>query len=212
MSFPNHHQIMAALDPNSPETIDRLIALHHEMFGEATMEADGAADGQGQDEAGKAGEAGGKDGANQAGKTGDDGEPLGAGGIKALQAERDARAKAEQERDALQKQIDDAKLSAEEKAAKDLQSAKDEGTEAKNLLEKYRVARDKGLDLNLAERLQGATRAELEADADNLKGILGAAAAGPKADDSAGKGGGTDKATATVAGGRDLYKDRHPSK
>ena len=75
---------------------------------------------------------------------------------------------------------------------------------------KYEVAADKGFDLKLAVRLNGTTKAELEADADNLKPLLGATPGTPKPDQSQGKGAGGGKA-AGVGAGRDLYRDTHPS-
>jgi hypothetical protein len=124
---------------------------------------------------------------------------LGDPGKRAIVAER-AKADAEKQRaDTLQKQIDDAKLTTEQKAAADLEAAKAEGTEAKGLVEKYRIAAAKGLDLSLAERLVGSTTAELEADADKLKTLLGAKPGTPAPDPSQGHGGGGGDKPASVA-------------
>lgn len=112
---------------------------------------------------GNADDAGAKD------DTGNAGEPLGEGGIKALQAERDARKQAEKERDDLLKQIDDSKKTAEQKAADDLKAARDES--ASNALKalKYEVAAEKEIPLRFASRLTGTSKEELLADADQLK-------------------------------------------
>jgi hypothetical protein len=138
-------------------------------------------------------------------------DPLKEPGLKALQAERDARAKAEADLAALRKQVEDAGKTAEQKAADDLKAttARADGAELKAL--KYEVAADKGIDLKLAGRLNGSTKAELEADADNLKALLGAKPGSPKPDSSQGKGGDGVKATG-VAAGRDLFRDTHPTK
>lgn len=139
-------------------------------------------------------------------------EPLGDKGLKALQAERDARQKAEQEAATLRKQIEDASKTAEQKAADELRAATAlaEGAALKAL--KYEVAAEKGIDLKLAGRLDGTTKAELEADADNLKTLIGAKpGATPKPDPSQGSGGDDQKPTG-VGAGRDLYRDTHSSK
>lgn len=86
-------EILADLDPTRPETIQALIDSHRDAFGGSMMMADGdddkkVADGAKPDEPAD----GDKD---KDGKTGD--EMLGAGGMKALQAERDARKKLETE-------------------------------------------------------------------------------------------------------------------
>ena len=105
--------------------------------------------------------------------------PLGPGGIKALQAERDARTKAEQERDALRKQIADANKTAEEKAAEALKEAQSlaETNAAKAL--RYEVAAELGVPLAMAARLVGNTREEIAADAVKLKEILAGATTPP---------------------------------
>ncbi len=134
---------------------------------------------------------------------------LGDPGKKALVAER-TKADTEKARaDALQKQIDDAKLSADEKAAKDLKEAQEQAATATLRALKYEVAAAKGIDLANAHRLTGSTKAELEADADAFKATFPVAGT-PKADPSQGKGGGKDGRSATgVTAGRDLYRDTH---
>lgn len=117
---------------------------------------------------------------------GDD-EKLGEAGLKALQAERDARKQAEDQLKAIQKQIDDAKKTAEEKAAEALQEAQKAATENATKALRYEVAAEKGLPLALASRLTGSTKEELLADADTLKSLIPAGAPGaPKPDPSVG--------------------------
>lgn len=117
-------------------------------------------------------------------------EKLGESGIKALQAERDARKAAEDQLKALRQQIEDASKTAEQKAADDLAAARKAATESAARALRYEVAASKGLDLKLAPRLTGTTQEELEADADALKALLGTPAPkNPKPDPSAGAGG-----------------------
>ena len=99
-------------------------------------------------------------------------EALGEGGKKALVAEREARETAEKALAALQREIEDSKKTAEQKAADDLEAARKEAAENATKALRYEVAAEKGLDLALASRLTGATREELEADADVLKGLI----------------------------------------
>ena len=101
-----------------------------------------------------------------------DDEPLGAGGIKALNAERDARAAAEKALADMRKEIEDGKKSTEQKAADDLAAATRARDEAATRALRYEVAADKGLDLKFAARLTGSTKEELEADADALMALI----------------------------------------
>lgn len=139
-------------------------------------------------------------------------EPLGEPGLKALQAERDARAKAESDLAALRKEIEDGKKSAEEKAADDLRAAQALAADATAKALRYEVAAAKGIPLALAGRLTGATKAEIEADADALKALIPETKAGnPKPDLSQGGGGGGGEKS-SVSRGRELYAERHKKK
>lgn len=155
----------------------------------------------------------GEQGSSEEGAKPSEDDTLGEKGLKALKAERDARAKAEADLAALRKEIADSKLTAEQKAAADLAEAQKTAQENAAKALRYEVAASKGLDLSLAPRLVGATKADLEADADALKESIGKAGTGtPRPDPSAGGGaGGADK-TASVGAGRDLYAERHKSK
>lgn len=143
----------------------------------------------------------------------EDDEPLGPAGRKALAAARAKASEATRHAAALQKQIDDSKKTAEEKAADDLAAAQRDAADAHLKALKYEVAAAKGIDLKLAPRLTGATKAELEADADVLMESIPTPTGGtPKPDRSQGGGsGGTDKG-ASVSAGRDLFAERHPKK
>lgn len=99
-------------------------------------------------------------------------EPLGESGKKALEAEREARKKAEAELARIRKEIEDSKKSAEQKAAEELEEARRLAQENAAKALRYEVAAAKGLDLALAPRLTGTTREELEADAEALKALI----------------------------------------
>lgn len=98
--------------------------------------------------------------------------PLGEGGVKALQRERDARAAADKALADLRKEIEDGKKTAEQKAADDLAAEKRTSQENAAKALRYEVAAEKGLDLKFASRLTGSTKEELEADADALMALI----------------------------------------
>lgn len=151
------------------------------------------------------------------------GDPLGEPGIKALQAERDARQKAEQESAKLRKQIEDSKKSAEQKAADDLAAATRATAEADARaasaaldVARFQAAAKHGVPLSMAGRIQGSTPEEIDADAKGLADLLGQGGPGkpwpmPAADRSQGGGAGSDKG-ASVSAGRELFATRHPAK
>ena len=87
--------------------------------------------------------------------------PLGAPGLAALQAERDARAAVEREL----KELKDRDKSEVEKAAERLAAAEKRATELEAKALRAEVAAAKGVPVNL---LSGSTQAELEASADAL--------------------------------------------
>lgn len=96
-------------------------------------------------------------------------------GLKnALQSERDARKAAEKAakegRDAARQlqELEDAKKSETEKLTDKLTSAETERDQLAGENVRLRVAIEKGVPADLAARLQGSTREELEEDADTL--------------------------------------------
>lgn len=97
-----------------------------------------------------------------------DADALGDPGKRALQAERDARQKAESDLAALQKQIADANKTAEEKAAEALREAQELAAKNGAKALKYEIAAELGVPLAMASRLVGATREEIEKDAATL--------------------------------------------
>lgn len=190
--------------PTMPAGLAAKIAADRKMYAGWTMTADDdAAKAQSDTDAAAA-----KAAADGKAAKPDVDEKLGEPGLKALQAERDARQAAEARAAAAEKQIADSKLTAEQKASADLNEARDVAAMATLKALKYEVAADKGIDINLASRLTGTTKAELEADAESLKALIpaGAKPGTPKPDGSQGAGGGSAK-TAGVSAGRDMFRD-----
>lgn len=110
--------------------------------------------------------------------TQDDTASLGEGGQKALAAERKARAAAEKtansaakERDRLAarlQELEDRDKSEAQKLAERAQTAETEAEKARTKLLRFEVASEKKLPASWANRLQGSTKEELEADAESL--------------------------------------------
>jgi hypothetical protein len=109
----------------------------------------------------------------------DDGEQLGTGGKKALDAERKARRDAEaklKELEPLAKAAQekaDAEKSELQKVNEALAGERDARTKAEGALLRYTVAADKGVPTKLAQFLSGTTKEEVEASADTLLAELG---------------------------------------
>lgn len=115
-----------------------------------------------------------------------DDKPLGPAGQKALETEREARKALEKEMAALRPLVKFAEALGADAAAKgaksDVQALADEfnsfkarAAEAELRALRFEVAGEKGLTHQQAERLRGATREELAADADALKELFPAA-------------------------------------
>ena len=159
---------------------------------------DGSADGGGDAGAG-AGDAGADapaagadaDAAADAGGAGDDDAALGEAGKEALKRER-AAAKAERKRAdelaAKVKEYEDRDKTEAEKREEKLKDAEARAVAAERQVLVHQVAAKKGLtgDLaDLAERLVGETKEELEKDADKLIKSVGATGSGPRLDQGA---------------------------
>ena len=106
-----------------------------------------------------------------------DADALGDPGKRALQAERDARQKAEADLAALRKEIADANKTAEEKAAEALREAQELAATNGAKALKYEIAAELGVPLAMASRLVGSTREEIEKDAAALLAQIPASAA-----------------------------------
>jgi hypothetical protein len=120
-----------------------------------------------------------------------DGGELGDAGKQALAAERTARREAEKQRKELEarlkeleplaakaQQLEDAKKSEAEKLNEKLTAAEKRAIEAETKALRLEVATAKGLTPAQAKRLVGATKDELEADADDLLSTFGGTSAG----------------------------------
>ncbi|MGM0782148.1 hypothetical protein [Micrococcus luteus] len=157
------------IDLAAPGGVEALLEFHRGFFGDATMQEDSDGDGQQGDPAASAGEQ------EHAGDGGD--EQLGEPGKKALTAEREANRQLRSELTDLQKRLkdyEDRDKTAEQKQAEHLTELEQQAATAKSslaekdaLLLRYQVAAEKGLDLSAAERLRGATKDEIAADADD---------------------------------------------
>lgn len=155
------------IDPYAPGGIEALLAHHRLTFGDAVMQDPG-------ETPPPAGETPPDD--PPAPPAGD--EPLGDGGKKALQSERDARSTAEKALTAANariKELEDAAKSDDDKRNErfaELEKSDREKdvaiAERDAKLMRYEVAAAKGLDLKAALRLQGSTKEEIEADADEF--------------------------------------------
>lgn len=189
-----HAQIMAQLDPSDPATIQRLIDHRRSHFGDARMEADATSDDtpeQSQDDDGQS--------------EGD--ERLGEGGKKALQAEREARAAEKKRADAAEarlKELDDAKLSDQQRLEQERDTYRSKADESSSLVQRYEAAEQAGIPLSWAKRLTGSTPEELLTDAKSIKEQL--APSGPKPDPSQGGSGG--RTGNTLADAMDDYRAR----
>jgi hypothetical protein len=107
-------------------------------------------------------------------------EPLREPGKKALEAERTARAKAEADLAALRKEIEDSKLTAEQKTAADLAAAQQLAAENAAKALRYEIAAAHEIPLSLATRLTGTTREEIEKDAETFKTLIPGATPAPR--------------------------------
>lgn len=106
-------------------------------------------------------------------------EPLGDGGKKALEAERAARKKLEDEIKALRplaeqaKKAEDDKKGEVERLTEQLAAVTRERDDATSTATRYKVGLEKGLSLSRTKRLVGANEEEFAADADELLADLG---------------------------------------
>lgn len=144
-------------------------------------------------------------------------DKLGEAGLKALQAERDARKAAEKALTDAQTVWETEKADyVAQLASKDqeretaVKEAVEKAAKAEATALRVTIAARKGIDPELADRLVGATREELEADADKLLQHFMPGRVPPR-DPSQGKhreGG----SGGTVESGKDLYHELHSKK
>lgn len=144
---------------------------------------------------------------------GRDAEKLGDAGVRALQAERDARAAAEARAKAAEAERDDLRRRGETQVER-IQRERDEAIAAASVKDalnsRYEAAEAAGLPLSWAKRLVGATPDELRSDAVAMATELGEKSkpGAPRPDPSQGSAGGQVPA-GSVSAGRDLWKDMH---
>jgi hypothetical protein len=144
---------------------------------------------------------------------------LGEPGKKALAEERAARRAAEAKVAAYEKAEKDkadADKSDLQKAADARTAAEERATQAEQRALRLEVAHDKGLTPAQAKRLVGATKEELEADADDILANFPAKPAGPtppaKPKPDPGQGARPGDKTASTTSGKSLYEQRHPKR
>ena len=156
-------------------------------------------------------------------------DPLGPAGLKALQAEREARAALERRLTALEPLaklasamgVDPGKEPTDADKLRERQSALEkELADERQARWRAEVAQEKKLTAAQATRLVGTTREDLLADADALLSAFPTAAppdpakpgaARPKPDPAQGARPG-DKPAASTSSGKSLYEQRHPKK
>ena len=182
MTISTHSPFPHGIDITAPGGIDQLLEFHRARFGDAQMNANSGGDESGGDGGdGESGSAGGTGGDGSQDEQGDQDKGL----KSALAAEREASKKAKADLAAAQarvQELEDATKSAEqreqeaqERTKADLTEATSKLDKAEQLIARYEVASEKGLDLKAAKRLQGSTREEIESDADDLIALLGGA-------------------------------------
>lgn len=129
-AFPLNKRFPHGIDITAPGGITALMDFHRLTFGDAVMEDDAGGDNGGQGTGGQP-----QQNADQGDKPKDgDDKPLGEGGLKALQAERDARTAAEKraaEAEAKIQAAEDAKLSDIQRAQKERDEAAAENAKLK---------------------------------------------------------------------------------
>jgi hypothetical protein len=140
-------------------------------------------------------------------------DQLGDAGQKAIKAER-ARASAAEKRVAeleadAQKRAD-AELTETERLKKENAALAERATKAERDALRVSVAAAKSLPATLANRLQGDTQEELEADADALIAAFPVASSSPRPDPSLGPK--NEAPTASVESGSERYRAKHPVK
>lgn len=110
-------------------------------------------------------------------------EQLGDAGKKALEAEREARKKADREISELRSRLEtfeDAQRTDEEKRSRELEKLREKAAseekraaELERRLIASRVAREVGLPSEMEERLRGTSEDEIKADAEKLREVIG---------------------------------------
>lgn len=198
-------------DLAAPGAVDALLDFHRALFGSSRMETEQVTD-DGEQETDQL--------KPELERRSDSDDGLGDAGRRALAAERKAARDEKRRADEAVRQLDELRRKemsdAERVAAErdDWRKKFEEQTAivaARDLdLLRRDVAGEKGLNPTLARRLQGTTREELEADADDLRSQIGPAVPEPsipktpKPDRSAGSAGANGRPTTVADAMRDL--------
>jgi hypothetical protein len=137
-------------------------------------------------------------------------DALGDAGKKALDAERREKRAAEKRASELEsrlKEFEDRDKSDLDKTTERATSAEERASKAEQALARLEVALEKGLTPSQAKRLVGATREELEADADELLADIGDrnAPRAPKPDPTQGRTAAKPESTPGIGRLRDAY-------
>ena len=200
------------IDITAPGGLTALMAFHRLTFGDAVMEVDADAAAKAAADAAAA-QAAADAAAADAGK-GD--EKLGEPGLKALQAERDARAKAEKkaaDAEAALQKIEDAKLSDIQRAQKERDDAAAENANLKMANARLAALAKHPVPEDYQDLVTGTDEATFLASAKKISDLYAKAEGkAPKNDPVPGSGkrsGGANAAGGSLAAGRELYEQKH---
>ncbi len=198
-----------------PADLQTIIDTHRRLFGGWTMMADAPADAAAEAKADPAKDAAKAPEAQKADSKPADDQPLGEGGKKALETEREARKALERQMNDLRQGLASLAGGADPKGATPedaIAELIDQFTSLKDDLEVERLARQHGItderDITLLRKSSADARSDLAA---RLKPTGTTNPPGnPKPDPSVGKGGGDTKSnSSTVSAGRELFAERH---
>lgn len=196
------------IDLNAPGGLAQLFAANRALFGDATMRTNPDADPQPNPDPTPNPDP-------QSTSTTND-EKLGEPGLRALQAERDARAAAERELAAFREDKaarDREALTETERAKADALAASTRAAELETENARLRAIAKYGVPEDLQDMVAGKDQASLEASAKRLSDLATKAAGGKVTPDPITEQGGGDKSKDKSGGslqaGRDLYDQKH---
>lgn len=199
-----HYDLMGALDPSDPSTVDALLAFHRARFGDARMEAEETGGGEVQGEPAN----------EQPAPWEKSGEEFDAEKAKTfianLKRERDAARERAKAAEAKVKAHDDEQLSETERLTKERDDMRSTASQRGALVDRYEVAEEVGLPLSWARRLVGEDRDALLADAKAMKADLDEKSkpGTPQPDPSQGGGRSSGESTTSVTAAKEDYLER----
>lgn len=199
------------IDITAPGGLTALMDFHRQTFGDAVMETDEEAAARAAEEAAAA-----KAAAEAAAKGGDDDEKLREPGIKALQAEREAREAAEKRAAAAEakiKEAEDAKLSDIERANQKAAEAEERARKLETSNARLSALAKHPVPEEYQDLVTGTDEATYLASAKKISELYAKAEGkAPKNDPVPGSGkrsGGANAAGGSLAAGRELYEQKH---